>query len=161
MDQHTLNPITDGGEADMDKTYKHLLAAIELNDSGEGVLRRARDLAGFFGARLSVVHAVEYIPLDAGETMIAAPMDLSLQLSEQAREHLRALCERAGVAAESAQVVPGGVVTEILRLSDDLKADLIVIGHQQRSGLAALFSHTDESIVHRAPCDVLVLRIKQ
>jgi universal stress protein A len=125
----------------MDKIYTHLLAAIELNDSGEGVLKRARDLAGFFGARLSVVHAVEYIPLDAGETMIAAPMDLSLQLSEQAREQLRALCERAGVAADSAQVVPGGVVTEILRLSDDLKADLIVIGHQQRSGLAALFSH--------------------
>lgn len=59
----------------------------------------------------------------------------------------------------AARVVPGGAVGEILRQSQELKADLIVIGHQQRRGLAALFSHTDESVVHRAPCDVMVLRI--
>ena len=53
----------------------------------------------------------------------------------------------------------GGVVAEILRLSAELNIDLIVIGHQQRRGLSALFSHTDESIVHRAPCDVMVLKI--
>ena len=57
----------------MDKFYTHLLAAIELNDDGAQVLSRARELAQHFGARLSVIHAVEYIPLDTGETMIAAP----------------------------------------------------------------------------------------
>jgi universal stress protein A len=143
----------------MDKTYGHLLAAIELNESGERVLRKARDLAKFFGARLSAVHAIEYLPMDAGESMIAAPIDITQQLQEQAREQLRALCERIGLPADTAQVAPGGVVAEILRLSAALKIDLIVIGHQQRRGLAALFSHTDESVVHRAPCDVLVLRI--
>jgi universal stress protein A len=63
------------------------------------------------------------------------------------------------VPQASARVVPGGAASEILRQSQELKADLIVIGHQQRRGLAALFSHTDESVVHRAPCDVLALRI--
>lgn len=143
----------------MDKTYSHLLAAIELNDGGERVLQRARDLAKFFGARLSVIHAVEYLPLDAGESMIAAPIDLTQQMQQQARDQLHELCQRLGIPADSALVAPGGVVAEILRLSAELKIDLIVIGHQQRRGLSALFSHTDESIVHRAPCDVLVLKI--
>jgi universal stress protein A len=143
----------------MDKTYSHLLAAIELNEGGERVLARARDLAKFFGARLSVIHAVEYLPLDAGESMIAAPIDLTEQMQQQAREQLRELCQRIGLPADAAIVAPGGVVAEILRLSADLNADLIVIGHQQRRGLSALFSHTDESIVHRAPCDVMVFRI--
>lgn len=143
----------------MDKTYSHLLAAIELNDGGERVLQRARDLAKFFGARLSVIHAVEYLPLDAGESMIAAPIDLTEQMQQQAREQLHALCQRLDLPADAAIVAPGGVVAEILRLSAELNADLIVIGHQQRRGLSALFSHTDESIVHRAPCDVMVLKI--
>lgn len=144
----------------MDKPpYTHLLAAIELNDNGAQVLQRAKDLARFFGARLSVVHAVEYIPLDTGEAMIAAPAQLSQQLEEQAQQQLRTICDQAGVPHAAARVVPGGAVGEILRQSQELKADLIVIGHQQRRGLAALFSHTDESVVHRAPCDVMVLRI--
>lgn len=143
----------------MDKTYSHLLAAIELNDGGELVLKRARDLAKFFGARLSVIHAVEYLPLDAGESMIAAPIDLTEQMQQQAREQLRNLCQRIGLPEDAAIVAPGAVVAEILRLSAELQADLIVIGHEQRRGLSALFSHTDESIVHRAPCDVMVLKI--
>ncbi len=143
----------------MDKTYGHLLAAIELNEGGERVLTRAYELSKFFGARLSVIHAIEYLPLDAGESMIAAPVDLTQQMQQQARDQLRELCQRIGLPTEAALVAPGGVVAEILRVSADLNIDLIVIGHQQRRGLAALFSHTDESIVHRAPCDVMVLKI--
>lgn len=144
----------------MEKTYSHLLAAIELNDGGELVLRRSRDLAKFFGARLSVIHAVEYLPLDAGESMIAAPVDLTEQMQQQAHEQLRNLCQRVGLPEEVAIVTPGSVVAEVLRKSSDLGADLLVIGHEQRRGLSALFSHTDESIVHRAPCDVMVLNIR-
>jgi universal stress protein A len=143
----------------MNPSYSHLLAAIELNEGGERVLKRAHDLAKFFGAKLSVIHAVEYLPLDAGESMIAAPVDLTEQMQQQAREQLRSLCQRLDLPADTATVVPGAVVTEILRLSAELKVDLIVIGHQQRRGLSSLFSHTDESIVHRAPCDVMVLKI--
>lgn len=143
----------------MDKTYSHLLAAIELNDSGERVLQRAHDLAQFFNARISVLHAIEYLPMDAGESIIVAPADLTEQMQQQAREQMRGLCQRIGLSPESAIVAPGGVVAEIVRLSAALNIDLIVIGHQQRRGLASLFSHMDESIVHRAPCDVMVLKI--
>ena len=143
----------------MDKLYTHLLAAIDLDDDGAEVVSRARVLAEFFGARLSVMHAVEYIPLDTGETMIAAPVQLSQQLEEQAQAQLKLICEKTGIPPATARVVAGGAVGEILRQSEALKADLIVIGHHQRRGLAALFSHTDESVVHRAPCDVLTLKI--
>ena len=82
---------------DLDKTYSHLLVAIELKGGGEIVLRRARALAKFFGARLSVVHAVEYLPLDAGESLIAAPVDLTQQMQQQAQDQLHDLCQRIGL----------------------------------------------------------------
>ncbi|MGH8456449.1 MAG: universal stress protein, partial [Stenotrophobium sp.] len=89
----------------------------------------------------------------------AAPAELTLQLEEQARSQLRAMCERRQIPETSVRVITGGVVTEILRASKELGADLILIGHRPRSGLASLFSYTDESVVHKSRCDVLALNI--
>ena len=72
-------------------TYQHLLAAIAIDEHGEGVAQRAKALAAQFGARLSIVHVVEYIPLETGEALMAAPPDLAAQLQEQARTRLHEL----------------------------------------------------------------------
>ncbi|MGH8461767.1 MAG: universal stress protein [Stenotrophobium sp.] len=143
----------------MNNLYSHILAAVEVNDIGERVLQRAQTLAQLFGARLSVLHAVEFIPLDAGAAMIAAPADLAQQLESQARTQLLAMCEKLQIAEAAVQVVTGGVVAEILRSAKALGADLVVVGHRPHSGLASLFSYTDESVVHKARCDVLALNI--
>ncbi|HUP91083.1 MAG TPA: universal stress protein, partial [Solimonas sp.] len=65
--------------------YTHILAAVELDDSGSAVLARAQELATKFGAQLAVLHVVEYVAIDAGEALMAAPPDLSRQLLDQAR----------------------------------------------------------------------------
>lgn len=138
-------------------TYQHLLAAIALDEHGEGVARRAKALAAQFGARLSIVHVVEYIPLETGEALMAAPPDLSSQLQRQAELRMKELCERNGLAAANLRVASGGVAAEIHRAARELNADLIVIGHHPRHGLSALFSHTEEDVVQRARCDVLTV----
>lgn len=139
--------------------YQHLLAAIDVDDNGERVLRRARELAALFGARLSVLHVVEYVAIDTGEALMAAPSDLTEQLLEQAKGRLLALCERCGVPVAAAQVSSGGVAGEIMAVARDLVADLIVIGHHPRKGIRAWFSHTEQDVVQRAPCDVLALSL--
>lgn len=139
--------------------YQHILAAVDLDSHGSRVLDHACALAKLFGARLSVLHVVEFIPMDSGDALMIATPDLNRQLVEQARQQVDALCQRCGISVDSAQVVQGAASGEIKRMAGDKGVDLIVIGHHPRRGLAALFSHTDEHVVQRAPCDVLAVRL--
>lgn len=143
----------------MNKHYSHILAAVEVNDFGERVLQRALDLARMFEARLSVIHAVEFIPLNTGAEMIMMPANLGQQLESQAREQLLAMCKKLEIPESAVQVVTGTVVAEILHTAKNLSADLLVVGHRPHSGLASLFTYTDESVVHKTSCDVLVLHV--
>ncbi|MDD3762303.1 MAG: universal stress protein [Nevskiales bacterium] len=139
--------------------YRHLLAAIALDEHGERILLRAKELAQQFDARLSAIHVVEYIPLETGEALMAAPPDLATQLQDQAHARLDALCSQCQVTLDQLRVVSGSVASETHRTAAEIGADLIVVGHHPRHGLAALFSHIEEDIVQRAHCDVLALHL--
>ncbi|HUR42153.1 MAG TPA: universal stress protein [Verrucomicrobiae bacterium] len=140
--------------------YRHILAAVETHDDGQPVLTRARDLARQFDARLSVVHVVEYLPVDpAGDALLTTPVDLSRERASQAEARLKDWCRALDIPPEHAHVAVGTITAEILRAAAAAGADLIVVGHHPRSGLAALFSHTEGGVVQRAPCDVLAVHL--
>lgn len=139
--------------------YQHILAAVDLDPHGERVLRHAQGMARLFSARLTVLHVVEFIPMDSGDALMIATPDLNRQLVDQARQQMEALCNSCEVPTEQLLVLQGSASGEIKRLAKDRAVDLVVIGHHPRRGLAALFSHTDEHVVQRAPCDVLALRL--
>ena len=140
--------------------YRHILAAVETHDEGQPVLARARDLARQFGAKLSVLHVVEYLPVDpAGDALLTTPVDLSRERATQAENRLREWCANLQIPVTDARVVIGSITAEILRAAQESGADLIVIGHHPRRGLAALFSHTEGGVVQRSPCDVLAVRL--
>ena len=141
-------------------SYRHVLAAVELDEAGAPVLKRAQALAAQFQARLSVLHVVEYLPVESGDLLVAAPVTLTQEITSQAEKKLKNLCERAGLDPASASVRYGPVAGEILDHARQHAVDLLVVGHTPRRGLLAmLFSHTDETVVARAPCDVLALRL--
>jgi len=145
----------------MTGTYRHILAAVEVQDDGRAVLDRAHGLAQQFGAQLSVLHVVEYLPVDpAGDALLTTPVDLSRERATQAEARLREWCQPLGIPAERARVAVGPVTAEILRAAQEHGADLIVVGHHPRRGLAALFGHTEGGVVTRAPCDVLAVHLK-
>ncbi len=140
--------------------YQKIIAAVEVHDAGQAVLTRAHELARQFNAGLSVVHVVEYLPVDpAGDALLTTPVDLSRERAQQAQARLIEWCAPLGIAGSQIHVVVGAVTAEILRIARDNFADLIVIGHHPRRGLAALFSHTEEGVVSRAGCDVLAVRL--
>lgn len=139
--------------------YRHLLAAIALDGSGPAVLSRASALARAFDAQLSVLHVVEYIPIESGELLMTAPIDLTQQLEEQARTQLATLCAEYAVPVTAQHTAIGPVSQQIQSFAKDLNADLIVLGHHPRHGIAAWFNHTEENVVTRADCDVLALRV--
>jgi universal stress protein A len=139
--------------------YKHLLVAVALDQTGPRVLARAHDLAKGFGARLSVLHVVEYLPIESGELLMTAPIDMTQQLEQQSRVQLESLCAGYAIEGDSIHTAVGPVTSQIRQLAERLQIDLIVIGHQPRRGLAAWFNHTDENVLSRASCDVLALHV--
>ena len=80
-----------------------------------------------------------------------------------AAEHrLSELCKSVhvpnGVLVDSC-VTLGAARHEIVNEANRRKCDLIVIGHHPHRGLGHLLGHTDEAVLHHAPCDVLGINL--
>lgn len=141
--------------------YQHVLAPLDLKENSERVLRAAIAVAKRNHARLSILHVVEYAPIDpGGDIMLPTPLDITDRLAERAEADLASLCERCGANGATRKVVVGSIKGEILQAASNEKADLVVIGNHERHGLAILLNHTEDTLLHEAPCDILAIRLK-
>lgn len=139
--------------------YQHILAAVEANEDGRRLMIRAHSLAQRFRARLSILHVVEYLPLDTGNGMMLPPADISTQLIEQTRTQLLEWCRELELDGDTLHVTVDNVKTGIVAHAGRYGVDLIMVGHHRRHGLSALFTHTEEGVLSRASCDVLAVAI--
>lgn len=140
--------------------YTQVLIAVDLTDDSDAVVRKGVEIAGRYGAKFSLLHVVEFIPVDpAGEALLPPPVDLEGELIQAARQRLDALCELLGLKQTPRRLEVGGIKSEILRVAGEEHADLIVLGSRERHGLALLLGSTEKSILHKAPCDILAVRL--
>jgi universal stress protein A len=140
--------------------YRHILVVVDLTDDSDVIARRALQIAGLTGAQVSMLHVVEFVPVEPlGETLMPA-VQIEEELIERAKERLAELAARIGVALHSQQVATGNIKAEIVRAAQDQHADLIVIGSRERHGLSILVNFTEDTVLHAAPCDVLAVRLK-
>lgn len=141
-------------------SYQHLLCAVDLADDAPHVAARAKELAGRFGAKLTLLHVVEYIPVDpAGEALLPPPLEVERDLVAGARTRLEALGREVGVAGDALIVVVGNIRGEIVAAATKQGCDLVVLGARGRHGLGALLASTEKAVLVHAPCDVLAVRI--
>lgn len=141
--------------------YQHILLAVDFAPDSEIVIQRARELAQLHGARLSLVHVTEYVPVDmANELVLPQEMELDQELNELAVKRLAEVAERIGIATADQHVLQGNTRGEIQRLAEDTKTDLIVLGSHGRQGIQRLLGSTANGVLHGAPCDVLAVRIR-
>ncbi|HEY6457168.1 MAG TPA: universal stress protein [Steroidobacteraceae bacterium] len=139
--------------------YSNILLAVDLNTDSIAVGRRARDLAGRLGAHLTVLHVVEYVPVEpVGENMMP-PVPLLDELAAAARQRLVTLCADIGVDADHQRIEVGSVKGEIVRVARAMQCDLIVLGARERHGLSIFVNLTEDTVLHAAPCDVLAVRV--
>jgi universal stress protein A len=142
------------------EAYRHLLLATDLSPESETLTTRARDLTERYGARLSLIHVVEYVAMEyAGDLIMPEDLDLENKLVAAAREQMDALGETLDVAAADRHVEVGSTKAEILRVAEEQDIDLIVIGSHGRHGLALLLGSTANAVLHGVGCDVLAVRI--
>ncbi|MGH8495152.1 MAG: universal stress protein [Gammaproteobacteria bacterium] len=143
----------------MTSAYKTILLALDLTDDSAIVARRGIEIAERFGASLTLLHVVEYVPVEPmGEAVLPA-VQVEDELVENARRRLDALAESLGLAKTSRSVEVGNIKAEVVRAAREQRADLIVLGSRERHGLAILVNLTEDAVLHAAPCDVLAVRL--
>jgi len=141
-------------------SYTYILCAVDLTDDSPRVLARAQALASATRARITLMHVVEYIPVDpAGEALLPPPVEVERDLVAGAAQRLDSLGAAHGIAAGDRLVVVGSIKGEIVKVAAERGCDLVVLGARGRHGLGALLASTEKSVLVHAPCDVLAVRI--
>ena len=140
--------------------YRHILLTVDFSNDSDQVIQKALDMARRNGARLSLIHVVEYTSsMYAGDIPLPEDLDLDRRLAEQAVDKLRQLAQEHGIPDAKQLVEIGVPKREIVRVAEEIGADLIVIGSHGRHGLQLLLGSTANGVLHQAPCDVLAVRI--
>jgi len=141
------------------RDYRKILLCLDLTDDSEKIAERARALAAAFGAELTLLHVVEYVPVEPmGEALLPA-VQIEGELVERARVRIAELAARVGLDHCERLVNTGNIKTEVVRLAQTRGIDLIVIGSRERHGVSILFNFTEDTVLHAAPCDVLAVRL--
>jgi universal stress protein A len=140
--------------------YKKILVLLDLSDDSEQVAIAARDLAAHSNASMLVLHVVEFIPVEPLGESLMPTAQIEDELIKRSHEKLDALIERLALPRSVGRVESGNTKAEILRVAEEEKADLIVLGSRERHGLAILVNFTEDTVLHAAHCDVLAVRLK-
>ncbi|MBB5081095.1 universal stress protein [Nonomuraea endophytica] len=144
--------------------YQTILVGTDGSSSSLRAVTAAAELAAATRARLVV--ACAYLPMRESERAPAADRlgELAYKVSGStpAEDTLRAARESA-VAAGAGEVVlaaeEGEAVDVLVRLAEEHRAELLVVGNRGLNSLAGrLLGSVPSGVSHRAGCDVLIVR---
>ena len=139
---------------------KHVLCAVDLThlEAEKALLRRAAELAGFYGASLSVVTVVP----DYGMTIVGSYFEEGTMKSAvaTANEQLHKLvAETLPEVGKVQHIVEVGTAYEqILDAIERSQADLVVIGAHKPNLMDKIQGPNSSRVARKAPCSVLIVR---
>lgn len=139
--------------------YKHILFATDLTEDTQYLLEKVQTMHGYTNATLSIVHVVE--PLPGYSYAYLGIEDIEGQLIEEARQSMAKVADKLNVKTSDQFVEVGPTKTKIMKVADEIKADLIMCGSHGRHGLSLLLGSTANAILHNAKCDVLTVRLPE
>jgi universal stress protein A len=142
--------------------YRRVLCAADLSGSCPTVAAHARDWADSWGAELALLHVEEYFPADRSNQLIAPEnRDPEEDLRRRSGGSLGQLVSEAcGQGVEPEIILSDrSAKHEIVAFARQREADLIVIGSHGLRGPADLLGSTADGVLHRAPCDLLLVRV--
>jgi len=139
--------------------YRKILLVVDLSDDSQLVGERAKAIAACYQSEITLLHVVEYVPVEPMGEALLPTVQVESELVDRARTKLRELAAQLSLHNCRQQVATGSIKSEIIRASQKLGADLIVLGSRERHGLAILLNFTEDTVLHAAPCDVLAVRL--
>lgn len=140
---------------------QHFLVPIDFSEYADQALAYAIRLAGTLDARLTLLHAMQPLPMAGVDMGVALPATYLQEVEAEVQRSMEAALARvtaAGLTGE--QVVLYGVpFQEIVDTAKARQVDLIIMGTHGRTGLLhVLLGSVAEKVVRLAPCSVLVVR---
>lgn len=139
--------------------YKKILLVVDLSENSKLVGERAKAIAACYQSEITLLHVVEYVPVEPMGEALLPTVQIEGELVERARVKLAELADKLGLAQSPKLIETGSIKTEIVRVAQRLGANLIVLGSRERHGLAILLNFTEDTVLHAAPCDVLAVRL--
>jgi universal stress protein A len=139
--------------------YKNILLVVDLSEDSRIIGERAKAIAACYGSDITLLHVVEYVPVEPMGEALLPTVQIEGELVDRARQRLIELAQQLDLSQSRQLVETGGIKSEIIRTAQRLNADLIVLGSRERHGLAILLNFTEDAILHAAPCDVLAVRL--
>lgn len=139
--------------------YKKILLVVDLSNDSNCIGERAKAIAKCYQAEIKLLHVVEYVPLEPmGETLMPA-IQIEGELVQRAKTKLADLANRLDLPQAEQIIATGSIKAEIIRVAQEHKVDLIVLGSRERHGVGILVNFTEDTVLHQAPCDVLAVRL--
>src|SRR5215468_4044890 len=142
-------------------TAQRFLVPVDFSEHANQAVEYAIALASKLGARVTLLHVIQLLPLGSGDMGVTVPYTYMQDLEADSTSRMQAYLERVTAAGlEGAMAVVHGVpFQEILATAKAQQIDLIIMGTQGRTGLHhVLMGSVAEKVVRLAPCPVLVVR---
>ena len=132
----------------------------ELDDR---IIAAAKQLCYPLNGELHVFHAFDVTPaLATPMDSMAMPLPLPAITEAMRARHTKAvheLTDAHGIARDCVHVHEGSTRERVVRLTDELHADVLVMGAVSRRGLKRLFlGNTAEEVLDKLPCDLLIVK---
>jgi nucleotide-binding universal stress UspA family protein len=142
--------------------FRRVVCPVDFSPASVRALRYGLRFAADPGVEITVVHVLEWLIEDDTARRLAGfdVPEFRRHLQEDARERLAALVARESSppAPPRQEVVSGRTWREILRITEEREADLVVMGVRGRNPVdLAVFGSTTNHVVRSARCPVLVV----
>lgn len=140
----------------------HILVATDLSTSARNAAERAAHLSKEQQVALDLLYVANPAPFERLKQLVAPGDDLLKRVLDTAGEKIRALAamlfQRHDIAA-GVQVAHGSVTTEITRVVQDKRSDLLVCGAKGQSvARRLLLGSTVQKMLNCMPCPLLVVK---
>jgi universal stress protein E len=132
------------------------------------IVTAAKELAHLLGGQAVLLHTFDVSPMVItsvdGVTMpVSLPLgDVAADLEKNCTAAVQALGRKHGVPRERIHVLQGRTRELLVSSTEELRADVIVMGAIARSALERLFvGSTAEAVLDRLQCDVMIVKPAQ
>ena len=138
--------------------FSSIVVGTDGSDTAAEAVRHAIELANMCGAKLHIVTA--YKPKAVRVAGVPEEYRERLGPGGEADTVLDDQCARArsaGVEVEG-HAGAGDPVDAIVRIAEEEKADVIVVGNKGMAGVRRALGSVPNSIAHKAPCAVFIVQ---
>jgi nucleotide-binding universal stress UspA family protein len=145
--------------------FTRIVVGTDGSETAAEAVRQAVDLAKLAGAQLNIVSAFAPIPQrKVKDQLREAPADVQYEIGPREDVNLvldaaAADARKEGVEEVKTHPVEGDPAEAILKVAEESKADLIVVGNKGMTGARRfILGSVPNNISHHAPCSVIIVR---